>query len=521
MNTSDTNDLAAAGYVPERHANVTRLRDDSPDLAGYRAPPHNPEAEMALLGAILSNNRSYERVQDFLSAEHFVVPVHGRIFTACATLIERGQLAAPVTLKNYFEHDGTLAEVGGSEYLARLAGSVITIHNAQDLGREIYDCFLRRELIDLGEVIVNKAFDHDLEENASQQIEAAEEHLFRLAEQGASETGFVDFRAAVISAIDMATAAYKRDSELVGVPTGFADLDRLLGGMHNSDLIIVAARPSMGKTSLATNIAYHAASSRKFRDDPEGGFEEQEVVAFYSLEMSAEQLATRILSEQAHVRSDAIRRGDIKEEEYHRVFAVSQALHTLPLYIDDTPALTVSALRTRARRLKRQKGLSLIVIDYLQLINPPRNGRADGRVQEVSEITRGLKALAKELDVPVIALSQLSRAVEQREDKRPQLSDLRESGSIEQDADVVMFIYREEYYREREKPTPRDNEKHETFLERQQRYDDLLDRARNKAEIIVAKQRHGPIGTVTLQFNGDYTQFADLVPDDRRPEERF
>ncbi len=476
---------------------------------------------MALLGAILSNNRSYERVQEFLHADHFAEPIHGRIYAACATLIDRGQLAAPVTLKNYFEHDGTLTEVGGSEYLARLAGSVITIQNAQDLGREIYDCFLRRELIDLGEIIVNKAFDHDLDDSATQQIETAEEHLFNLAEQGASETGFVDFKTAIISAIDMATAAYKRESDLVGVPSGFTDLDKLLGGLHDSDLVIIAARPSMGKTALATNIAYNAASSRKFRDSPDGGFDEQEVVAFYSLEMSAEQLATRILSEQAHVRSDAIRRGDIKEEEYHRIFAVSQALHTLPLFIDDTPALTVSALRTRARRLKRQKGLSLIIVDYLQLINPPRNGRADGRVQEVSEITRGLKALAKELHVPVIALSQLSRAVEQREDKRPQLSDLRESGSIEQDADVVMFIYREEYYREREKPTPRDNEKDDIYLERLHRHEDLLEKARNKAEVIVAKQRHGPIGTVVLQFNGNYTQFADLVSDDRLPEERF
>lgn len=510
MSTMDTTDIPASAYGPDDQDNVTRLRDDGPGNGGFRVPPHNPEAEMALLGAILTNNRAYERVQEFLLPDHFAEPLHGRIYGACATLIDRGQLAAPVTLKNYFEQDGSLAEVGGSDYLARLAGSVITIQNAQDLGREVYDCYLRRELIDLGETIVNKAFDHDLEDSAEQQIETAEESLFNLAEQGSSETGFVDFRRAVTSAIDMASAAYKRESDLVGVPTGFTDLDRLLGGLHDSDLIIVAARPSMGKTALATNIAYNAASSRKFRDSPDGGFEEQEVVAFYSLEMSAEQLATRILSEQAHVRSDSIRRGDVKEEEFNRVFAVSQALHTLPLFIDDTPALTVSALRTRARRLKRQKGLSLIIVDYLQLINPPRNGRADGRVQEVSEITRGLKALAKELNVPVIALSQLSRAVEQREDKRPQLSDLRESGSIEQDADVVLFVYRDEYYMQNKEPEEGTPEYEEWRMK--------FERVKGKAELIVAKQRHGPTGTVELAFEGQFTRFSDLAEEDRLPE---
>jgi replicative DNA helicase len=346
--------------------------------------------------------------------------------------------------------------------------------------------------------------------------------LFQLAEEGTTETGFRDFKTAVTGAIDMAAAAYKRDGQLVGVPTGFTDLDKLLGGLHQSDLVIIAARPSMGKTALATNIAYHAASTKQRKDGPGGTeIEETESVAFFSLEMSAEQLATRVISEQAHVRSDAIRRGDVREEEYNRVFAVSQALHGLKLFIDDTPALTMSQIRTRARRLKRQHGLSLVIIDYLQLINPPANSRGDNRVQEVSQITRGLKALAKELNVPVIALSQLSRAVEQREDKRPQLSDLRESGSIEQDADVVTFIYREEYYREREKPSRRDSEKEGVFLERQHTYDELMKACHGKAEVIVAKQRHGPIGTVELQFNGDYTQFADLSPDDYLPEDRY
>ncbi|MBS28529.1 MAG: replicative DNA helicase [Alphaproteobacteria bacterium] len=507
--------------MADEAANITPLHGDGEEI-GFRSPPHNFEAEMALLGAILVNNRSFERVQEYLLPEHFADPAHARVYEACAHLIEHGQIADPVTLKNYFKNDADLQAIGGQAYIAELANAVITVQNAQDLGREVYDCFLRRELIDIGSRVVNDAYEHELETPAPTQIEHAEELLFQLAEQGSTETGFRDFKSAVTGAIDMAAAAYKRDGQIVGVPTGFTDIDKLIGGLHQSDLIIIAGRPSMGKTAFATNIAYHAASSKQRSEGPDGtDIEETESVAFFSLEMSAEQLATRIISEQAHVRSDAIRRGDVREEEYNRVFAVSQALHGLKLFIDDTPALTIAQIRTRARRLKRQHGLSLIIVDYLQLINPPANSRGDNRVQEVSQITRGLKALAKELDVPVIALSQLSRAVEQREDKRPQLSDLRESGSIEQDADVVSFIYREEYYKERERPTPRDNEKQETYLEREQRFNELLEQCRNKAEVIVAKQRHGPIGTVTLQFNGDYTQFADLAPDDYLPEDRF
>ena len=516
MTTSDMTDPMA-----NEPANVTPLHGDE-DGPGFRSPPHNFEAEMALLGAILVNNRAFERVQEFLLAEHFADPAHGRVYEACAHLIERGQIADPVTLKNFFKNDEDLQEIGGQAYIAELANAVITIQNAHDLGREVYDCFLRRELIDIGDQVVNSAYEYDIGSPAPQQIERAEEMLFQLAEEGSAETGFRDFKSAVTGAIDLAAAAYKRDGELVGVPTGFTDVDKLLGGLHKSDLIIIAGRPSMGKTAFATNIAYNAAASKKIVEGPDGtDIEESESVAFFSLEMSAEQLATRILSEQAHVRSDSIRRGDVKEEEYNRVFAVAQALHSLKLFIDDTPALTISQIRTRSRRLKRQHGLSLIIVDYLQLINPPAGSRADGRVQEVSQITRGLKALAKELDVPVIALSQLSRAVEQREDKRPQLSDLRESGSIEQDADVVSFIYREEYYRSRELPSRRDSEKEETFLERQQRYDQLMAECANKADIIIAKQRHGPIDTVTLQFNGDFTQFSDLQADTYLPEERF
>ena len=492
---------------------VTPL-DPNDDRTPVRIPPHNYEAEMALLGALLVNNKAYERVQDHLRPEHFADALHGEIFGVCATLIERGQLADPVTLRNYLGQAEAFAERGGQAYLARLANSVITLHNAQDLGREVYDCFLRRELIDVGATVVDRAFEHDLETTAPDQIEMAEEQLYALAEQGQIEGGLQTFKTAVVSAIEMAEAAYRRDGHLVGVPTGFTDLDRMLGGLHKSDLLIVAARPAMGKTAFATNIAYHAASSLR------PGNDKHEYVAYFSLEMSADQLATRILSEHAHVRSDSIRRGDVSEGEFYRILDVSRALHTLPLFIDDTPALTVPALRTRARRLKRQQGLGLIVVDYLQLMQGSAVSRREGRVQEVSEITRGLKAVAKELDVPVLALSQLSRAVEQRDDKRPQLSDLRESGSIEQDADVVMFLYREEYYREREKPTQRDSEIDDKFQERQDRYRKLLAKCRNVAEVILSKQRHGPIGTVNLQFTGEFTRFSDWSDPARQAEDR-
>ncbi|MDH3475134.1 MAG: replicative DNA helicase, partial [Rhodospirillales bacterium] len=358
----------------------------------------------------------------------------------------------------------------------------------------------------------------DLEYNATEQIESAEQKLYSLAEGGQTEGGFRDFKSAVVESVLMAEAALKRDSHVAGVATGLTDLDKLLGGLHSSDLVIVAARPSMGKTSLATNIAYNAATAKRAERDAEGNLVEvPQVVAFFSLEMSAEQLATRIISEQAHVRSDSMRRGEIRQEEFDRLFEVSRALYDLPLFIDDTPALSVPALRMRARRLKRQHGLGLIVVDYLQLMQGAPGSRNDNRVQEVSEITRGLKAVAKELDVPVVALSQLSRQTEQRDDKRPQLSDLRESGSIEQDADVVLFIYREEYYLARERPSQRANETDETFRKRAASYEERRDAARGIAEVIAAKQRHGPIGTVMLHFNGEFTQFSDLVQEDHLP----
>jgi replicative DNA helicase len=476
-----------------------------PSRPAFRTLPHNIEAEKSLIGAIFANNRAYEKVSEFLFPEHFVIAQHGIIYDACSKLIEKGQIADPVTLKRYFEQDESLAEIGGPAYLVELAESMVSIINAGEYGRIIYDLHLKRELIGLGEDVVNRAYSGDVDDEATGQIEAAEQTLYDLATTGNYEGGFQSFKESVVAALNMAEAAHKRDGALAGVTTGFVDIDTMLGGLHPSDLLILAGRPSMGKTALATNIAYNAAYTHH-----QSGGEQGAVVGFFSLEMSAEQLATRIISEQTQTSSDSIRKGKITTPEFDRLVAISQTLHDMPIFIDDTPALTVSALRTRARRLKRQHNLGLIVVDYLQLISGSANSRNDGRVQEVSEITRGLKTLAKELEVPVIALSQLSRAVEQREDKRPMLSDLRESGSIEQDADVVMFIFREEYYLERKGASQHENESDDKFFLRQQRNEERLEKVRNIAELIVSKQRHGPVGTVNLQFTGEFTRFSDL-----------
>ena len=495
-------------------ANVTTLRDKESGSPTYRSPPHNYEAEQALLGAILENNLAYEKVSEFLRPEHFADPVHGRIFEAIGKLTRRGQIADPVTLKNFFESDGTLADVGGIQYLAQLAGSVVTIVNATDYARLIHDLYLRRQLIGLGEDVVCAAYEHDLDVTATEQIETAEKSLFDLATTGQYEGGFQSFESSLTEAVTMAEAAYKRDGRLTGVATGLSALDKQLGGLHRADLVILAGRPSMGKTALATNIAFHAARCYREERDELGNpvAADGAVVGFFSLEMSAEQLATRILSEEAGLPSEKIRRGELKNQDFQKIVAASRTLASVPLFIDDSPALTVAAVRTRARRLKRQRGLGLVVVDYLQLLSPGTSARYDSRVQEISEITRGLKALAKELDVPVLALSQLSRAVEQREDRRPQLSDLRESGSIEQDADVVMFIFREEYYVHRREPAI-GSDKH---LEWQQD----MDRVHNLAEVIIAKQRHGPIGKVTLYFEGRTTKFADHEQADHIPDGR-
>ncbi|MGE5505576.1 MAG: replicative DNA helicase [Actinomycetota bacterium] len=484
-----------------------------------RTPPHNYEAEQALLGAVLLNNRAFEKVSEFLRAEHFAEPAHGRIFAACGKLIERGQIANPVTLKTYLEQDGALADVGGPQYLAQLANAVVSIINAEDYGKLIHDLHLRRELIALGEDLVNDAFAPDIDRSAMDQIGGAEAKLYELATTGQTEGGFEDFRSVLIGAVQAAESAHKRQGKLSGVPTGLIDMDKKLGGLHESDLIILAGRPSMGKTSLATNIAFNAAAAYKEEADTLGRKKAVDgaVVAFFSLEMSAEQLATRILAEQAEIPSHKIRQGELSNDEFERLVVAAQQLHRLPLFIDDTPALSISAVRTRSRRLQRQHGLGLIVLDYLQLLRGS-GATSENRVQEISEITRGLKALAKELNVPVIALSQLSRAVEQREDKRPQLADLRESGSIEQDADVVMFVFREQYYLERAEPGQRPEESQEKFNERHAKWQERCEQVWNTAEVIIAKQRHGPVGTVRLSFQGEYTKFGNLVTDDHYEE---
>src|SRR5947199_5169756 len=510
----------------ELASRVTPLRDPANpgSDAAVPLPPANTEAEQALLGAMLINNAAYHRVTEFLLPEHFANAVHGRIFAAIAKLIERGQIANAVTLKNLFDQDGALGEIGGAAYLARLAASAVTIINAEHYGRTIHDLHLRRELITIGQDVVTDAFQHDLDDPAVEQIERAEQKLFELATAGQAEGGPQPFARALTNAITMAEAAFKRDGKTVGVATGFTDLDKKLGGLHPSDLIILAGRPSMGKTSLATNIAFNAAKAYRSTRGPDGRpiAEDGAVIGFFSLEMSAEQLATRILAEESGVSSDRIRRGEVRREDFDKFVAASHRLASVPLYIDDTPALSVAALRTRARRLKRQQGLGMIVIDYLQLMRPSAQGRAmENRVQEVSDITRGLKAIAKELEVPVIACSQLSRAVEQREDKRPMLSDLRESGSIEQDADVVMFIFREEYYLSRAEPTHRPEETPEKFNDRYDRWKERSEAAYGTADIIIAKQRHGPIGTVKLHFEAETTKFDNFIGAEQLPSQEF
>jgi len=499
---------------PQRDtATVTRLPGaDDPRL---REPPHNFEAEQALLGAILINNAAYQRVAEFLKSEHFADPLHGKIFDALTRLIERGQVVSALTLKTYVEQDEAMKAVGGAAYLARLAAASVHVIDAQAFGRTVHDLFLRRQLIDIGETVVNGAFTPDVEETALDQIEVAEKKLYDLASSGQTEGGFRPFRTALTEATTAAEAAYRREGKLTGVASGLFQLDQLLGGLHRSDLLILAGRPAMGKTALATNIAFHAAKSYREEHDESGKpvAADGAVVGFFSLEMSAEQLATRIVSEQSAISSEKIRKGELLSTDFDKVLSISRDLEHLNLFIDDTPALTIAALRTRARRLKRTHGLGMIVVDYLQLLQPSGKSRQDNRVQEVSEITRGLKTLAKELDVPVLALSQLSRAVEQREDKRPQLADLRESGSIEQDADVVMFVYREEYYLTRAEPTRRADESDQRFNERHDGWRQRCEQTYGKAEVIVAKQRHGPTGIVRLSFEGALTKFDNLPAD--------
>jgi replicative DNA helicase len=488
---------------------LIRPLQPAPETPTFRAPPHNFEAEQALLGAILVNNEACDRVSSFLKPEQFFDALHGRIYDHAAKLIWAGKRATPITLKTFFQGDEPVGDLTVPQYLGRLAANATTIINAEDYGRTIYDLAIRRNLIQIGEGMVNTAYDAPIDAPPAAQIEDTEQKLYELAETGKYGSGFEPFTTALTDAIDMAANAYRRDGGLSGLATGFTDLDHRMGGLQPSDLIIVAGRPSMGKTALATNIAYHVAQS--YRRDPDSQVAlDGAVVGFFSLEMSAEQLATRIISEQAYIPSERIRRGRIESEEFDRIVEVSQELQNLPLYIDQTGGITVAQLAARARRLKRQRDVGLIVVDYLQLLSGSTRRAAEGRVQEVSEITTGLKALAKELHVPVLALSQLSRQVEQREDKRPQLADLRESGSIEQDADVVLFVFREEYYVERRQP--REN------TEEHKQWQQEMDLVTGKAEVIIGKQRHGPTGTVRLQFTPEFTRFGNLAAEERLPD---
>lgn len=483
---------------------------DESDL-NYRMAPHNIEAEQALLGAILVNNEACDRVSAFLEPEHFFDPLHARLYEAASSLIRAGRPASPVTLKTYFDNDEALAEIGGPPYLARLAASATTVINAEEYGRTIHDLAVRRALIGIGEEMVNEAYEATVDGNPKDNIERTEQALYDLAENGKYGQGFLNFSTALTESITMAGNAFQRAGGLSGISCGLTSIDNKLGGLQSSDLIILAGRPAMGKTSLATNLAFNVARAYKAKQETDGSVSAEDggIVAFFSLEMSSEQLATRIISEQAEISSEKIRRGLINEGEFQKLSEVAQELETLPLYIDDTGGITVAQLAARARRLKRRTGLGLIVVDYIQLLSGSKAKASQGRVQEVTEITTNLKALAKELEVPIIALSQLSRQVESRDDKRPQLSDLRESGSIEQDADVVLFIYREEYYLGKAQPREATTE----FFEWQENMEKVM----GLAEVIIAKQRHGPTGTIPLQFKAEFTRFMDLAASDHMP----
>ena len=458
--------------------------------------PSNIEAEQALIGSILVNNDILDEVSVIVGSNMFYDPAHIKIYEVIENLNNKGMIANPITLKNYFEKDNMLQDVGSTEYLVKLTRFSSSTKQAIDYAKIIHEMYLRRELILISDKLSSDSTNaNDQNQNAENIIESTEKSLFDLAERGSFSQSFLKFNKALDQTIEMATLAMQNDQGLVGVPTGLTELDQKLGGLHKSDLIILAGRPSMGKTALATNIAFNAAQNISNR-------EEKSSVAFFSLEMSSEQLSTRILSEQAKIKSDDIRRGKVTEEEINRYIETSRNIYNLPLYIDETPAITIATLSNRARRIKRLFGLSLVVVDYIQLMRSSIS-KNEGRVQEISEITQGLKALAKELSVPVLALSQLSRAVEQRDDKLPQLSDLRESGSIEQDADVVMFVYRESYYLERKQPKLGSIE----HAEWQSKMNDI----NGLADIILGKQRHGPTGTIKVEFEGIYTKFKDLT----------
>jgi len=457
--------------------------------------PCNIEAEQAVIGSILVSNDIYDEISPIIDSNKFFDPIHAKIFETIENLISKGLLANPITLKNYFENNEGLKELGGQEYLIKITKFSTSSKQAIDYANIVQEMHVRRELIKISESVLHQASNsNEISTSGEEMIQQAEKSLFDLAERGHFNQSFMKFENALKQTIEMAKSAYQNDEGIVGVPTGLTDLDSRLGGMHKQDLVIIAGRPSMGKTALATNIAFHAAKNIEKK-----GL--KSTVAFFSLEMSSEQLSTRILSEQSRIRSNDIRRGKVSEKEFEQFIETSKNIFELPLYIDETPAITIAAISNRSRRIKRLFGLELIVVDYIQLMKSSWN-KDYNRVQEISEITQGLKALAKELDVPVLALSQLSRAVEQRDDKKPQLADLRESGSIEQDADVVMFVYREAYYLERKEPALGSIE----HAEWQQKMDEIS----RLAEIMISKQRHGPTGNVKVEFEAMYTKFKDL-----------
>jgi replicative DNA helicase len=492
-----------------------------PPQGGSPILPQNEEAEAALLGALMIDNRLVEDIQLKLRADHFFSPLHGRIFEQIRRLVDKNMLATPVTLRPVFEADEEMKQLGGPAYLAQLTGSAAPIIGARDFAEQIYDLAQLRALVDVGRSMVERALDTSEEVEPKKQIEEAEAALYRVAEEGGVEGGVKSFASAAIEAIRMAEKALSSGGGLSGLTTGINAINAKTGGLHNSDLLILAGRPGMGKTSLATNIAFNTA--RKYVEELADGVAAEKMsgtpVAFFSLEMSADQLATRILAEQSEVSSEALRMGKISKDEFRNLARASAQLQDLPLYIDDTPGLTIAALRTRARRLKRQRQIGLIVVDYLQLLQGTgKSGGDQNRVQEISEISRGLKTLAKELHVPVLALSQLSRQVESREDKRPQLSDLRESGSIEQDADIVMFVFREDYYLANKEPREgTDSGKGQEAYEDWQRQ---MNEVYGQAELIVAKQRHGATGKVKLRFDARVTRFSDLADTAYLPEPR-
>jgi len=481
--------------------------DSANDPVQVSSMPHNLEAEQALLGSLMFDNAVFERLSDRLRGSHFYEPFHQRLFDAIEDHIRQGLLAEPTILMERFKQDPAFQEFGGLRYLADLVDRAPPAANAPDYARVVYDLALRRDLIRIGGEIIKEA--PNPETPADEQIEQAEQTLYSLAETGKPSSGFVSFSHALSGAVEMAGEAYQREGKLAGLATRLDDLDQKLGGLHPSDLLILAGRPSMGKTALATNIAFNVARNYRWEPTPDGGRKTVDggVVAFYSLEMSAEQLAMRILADASGVSSDKLRKGEIDASDFGKIRDAAIEIGESPLYIDATGGLSISKLAARARRLKRmENGLDLIVVDYLQLVTTGDNSQKN-RVQEVSEITGGLKALAKELNVPIIALSQLSRQVEQREDKRPQLSDLRESGSIEQDADCVMFVYRESYYLGRAEP----REGTEEHL----KWQEDMDRLQHQAEVVIGKQRHGPIGIVKLAFDSNTTRFGNLAHDGR------